>query len=226
MRWGRLRGRSLRSPGCRKSLQTRFCNRLGAQPCECTDVRSIVLLICIIICRQFSSSYLLVRLTYFWEKHHNSRKCTHPPPLGSSLSSPPMGVFLRDCDIQYSLLYDTGQGTGHCCSCHCWSFWECQDWKWASQTGEMTPPTTLFYFQASIYIYPQSFEKVDILMWVMWVVYLCGSLWGHVLLKYLCAAHVLHMCCTQCICMVSMVHTSYLMTYAACRFFCLPLEVC
>lgn len=58
MRWGRLRGRSLRSPGCRKSLQTKFCNRLGAQPCECTDVRSIALLICIIIHRQFSFTCL------------------------------------------------------------------------------------------------------------------------------------------------------------------------
>ena len=40
---------------------------------------------------------LHVGWAYFQEKYHNSRKYTHPPSLGSHLSSLPMGIFSRDC---------------------------------------------------------------------------------------------------------------------------------
>ena len=76
-------------------------------------------------------------------------------------------------------------------------------------------------------LFPGQHINLPAVIWESWYPYVsdvgcvpvCGSLWGHVLLKYLCAAHSAYVWFPYFI-------VSYLMTYAACRFFFVCLWRC
>ena len=107
--------------------------------CGCTDVRSVVLLVCIYT--QTVSLLCNLAICTVYPHYIRGWECVRLCLFASSWCG--LGM--------YTTFLDTGRGTRHCSSCYCWSIWECQHWKWASQTGELTPPMT---FHRSNWLFP------------------------------------------------------------------------